>query len=153
LGDRLGFHFLPKHYYTPVPDYAWLRANRALWDKRADLYSLEWDLDSQLTWLTEICKNYRSEVTGLSSYRQLTQYGPGYGEVESQVLHCFCRAMQPQKIIEVGSGVSTACMANACPSTTEITCIEPYPRDALRNFSRISLIEEMVQAVNSSVFQ
>jgi hypothetical protein len=23
--DRLGLHVLPKHYYTPIPDYSWLR--------------------------------------------------------------------------------------------------------------------------------
>ena len=27
-GDRLGIHILPKHSYTPIPDYSWLRAHR-----------------------------------------------------------------------------------------------------------------------------
>ena len=27
--DKSGVHLLPKHYYTPIPDYHWLRRNSA----------------------------------------------------------------------------------------------------------------------------
>ena len=51
LLDRLGVHVLPKHYYTPVSDRAWLRDNRPLWQRPLSLAGVEWDLDDQLAWL------------------------------------------------------------------------------------------------------
>src|SRR3989442_2406007 len=114
LGHRLGVHLLPKHYHTPIPDSRWLRGHRALWAGRASLTGVRWDLDEQLRWLRDLCAPYYHEVRGLHVYRQLTAsgVGAGYRPIESQVLHCFLRAMRPATVIEIGSGVSTACMLN-----------------------------------------
>jgi len=35
--DKIGVHLLPKHYYTPIPDYRWLRHHSALWMPRVTL--------------------------------------------------------------------------------------------------------------------
>src|SRR3989454_5395531 len=159
LGDRLGVHLLPKHYHTPIPDYRWLRRHRTLWAGRASLTGVRWDLDEQLRWLRDLCAPYYHEVRGqdldeqlrwlrdlcapyyhevrgLHVYRQLTAsgVGAGYRPIESQVLHCFLRAMRPATVIEIGSGVSTACMLNAVRLNQQegqrgsrLICIEPYP--------------------------
>src|SRR5579864_232515 len=112
LLDRLGLHALPKHYYTPVPDYDWLKKNKQAWIGRTDLTGVHWDLDEQLEWLAQICAPYYHEVAGLEFFKQTTAsaVGPGFGPIESQVLHCFIRANAPNRIVEIGSGVSTACM-------------------------------------------
>jgi len=47
--DRVGVHVLPKHYYTPVPDYKWLRENKEYWMRRAGLVGVAWNLDAQIT--------------------------------------------------------------------------------------------------------
>jgi hypothetical protein len=111
--DRVGLHALPKHYYSPVPDCAWLEDNRPLWTGRSSLTGIEWDLPAQFAWLKDVCEPYYSEVAGLESYRALTGSGPGFGEIESQVLHCFMRRFAPGQVIEIGSGVSTLCMLEA----------------------------------------
>jgi hypothetical protein len=161
LLDRMGVHVLPKHYYTPLPDYAWLRRNEALWLRRSELAGIDWDLDEQMRWVQDTCRPYYQEVAGLELYRDLTsrQLGPGYGAIESQILHCVVRRYCPPAIVEIGSGVSTACMLHAAAlneregkPASRITCIEPYPRAAFRGLSGMTHIEATCQAVDASVF-
>lgn len=162
LLDRLGVHLLPKHFYSPVADYAWLRANREVWTGPSSLPGLHWDLASQFAWLTETCRDYYSEVEGLEFYQGLIQgeWGLGYGPIESQILHCFIRKWRPKRIVEIGSGVSTMCMLHATEmnraeggSLPQITCVEPFPSAALRQrTTEIHLIPELCQSVPASVF-
>ena len=161
IGDRLGLHILPKHYYTPVPDYSFLRKNQKLWQKRTSLAGLNWDLHEQLDWLRKICEPYYHEVEGLNWYHEAVSkgIGPGYGPIESQVLHCFVRSLCPSTVIEIGSGVSTACMLRASDLNhregrpkSRIISVEPYPTSELKELEEVLLIEEMCQNVPRSVF-
>jgi hypothetical protein len=162
LMDGIGLHVLPKHYYTPIADYTWLESNKAVWARRTDLSQLEWDVDAQLEWLRRICIPYYPEVAGLKTYREATAfgYGPGYGPIESQVLHCFLRCHKPRRLVEVGSGVSTVCSLKAMELNAlegnghdfTITCIEPYPRPALQSVSRIVHVRKMLQQTDPAVF-
>ena len=162
LLDRMGVHVLPKHYYTPLPDYAWLRRNEPLWMKRSALVGIAWDLDRQMRWLEETCAPYYREVAGLAFYRDVAtkELGPGYGPIESQVLHCVLRRYAPRAIVEIGSGVSTACMLNGvehnrrdAKRTSRIVCVEPFPRRAFRGLPEVMHIEAPCQAVDPAVFE
>lgn len=159
--DRLGVHVLPKHYYTPVADYAWLRSHRESWESPCDLSGVHWDLDEQLAWVQEVCGDHIDEVSGLDYYQSLQGNGMGYGfgPIESQVLHCFVRKFNPRQIIEVGSGVSTVCMLDAVRRNAgegrpggQILCIDPFPKKRFRNASGVTHIESMVQTIDRSVF-
>ena len=162
LLDRIGVHILPKHYYSPVPDFAWLRRNREVWTTPSSLPGVRWDLPSQFEWLAETCRNYYHEVAGLSFFEGLANagWGLGFGPIESQVLHCFLRRWKPQRIVEIGSGVSTMCMLHSAEiehadggCVPEITCIEPFPSAALsQQAGRITLLPEFCQTVPASVF-
>jgi len=159
--DRLGAHILPKHYYTPIPDYTWLNENKAIWCRRTDLTGIEWDLNRQLKWLREQCEPFYGEVRGLKIYSEAVAraYGPGYGPIESQVLHCVCRRVKPKRIIEIGCGVSTACMMhavrlNASEGSPEcaLTCVDPFPSPALSELQGIELVPAMVQTLPLAFF-
>jgi predicted O-methyltransferase YrrM len=158
--DRAGLHALPKHYYSPVPDCSWLEDNRQLWMGRSSLTGIAWDLPAQLAWLKDVCEPYYSEVT-LEAYRSLSgnSSGPGFGEIEGQVLHCFIRRFAPERVIEVGSGVSTLCMLEATrlnqrdgKAASRITCVEPFPSDRLRSRKEVELIPQLCQQVPLSLF-
>jgi hypothetical protein len=161
--DRLGLHVLPKHYYTSVADRSWLRAHAGLWQRRASLTGVRWDLDAQVAWLAAVCSPaHYAEVAGLASYADAIErgFGPGFGPIESQVLHCFVRAQAPARVVEVGGGVTTAVMArasalNAAESRrpTELVCIEPSPRAALLGLEGVRVVAEPLQAVSSAVFE
>jgi hypothetical protein len=159
--DRLGIHILPKHYYTPIPDYHWLRQHPEAWMGRAPLTGVRWNLDEQVEWLAHICGPYYREVAGLKWCEEASQkaFGPGFGPIESQVLHCFIRSQAPRHIVEIGSGMSTMCMLNALDMNrqesrppSEVVCVEPYPSEALRENRNITLISQPCQMVPRSVF-
>ena len=159
--DRLGLHVLPKHYYTPVPDFDWLRRNRDAWTQPAGLADVHWDVDQQLHWMRRVCEPYYAEVAGLQFYERLLagDVGPGYGPIESQVLHCFIRTFAPARVVEIGSGASTACMLkasslNAAQGRREsrITCVEPFPRAAFRSVGNVIHVEQLCQTVPEVVF-
>lgn len=157
--DRAGLHLMPKHYYTPVPDCTWLENNRPLWIGRSSLSGIRWDLAAQFAWLKGVCEPYYGEVSGLKSYHSFRQSGPGFGEIESQVLHCFVRRYTPANIIEIGSGVSTMCMIEAAglnhrdgKPVPRITCVEPFPSDKLCSSKQVELIPQLCQEVPLSLF-
>jgi len=157
--DRIGVHILPKHYYTSVPDYAWLNKNKSTWCRRVDLTGVHWDLTEQLTWLEQICRPFYLEVQGLRTYHEATGKGPGYGPIESQVLHCVCRSMKPRRLIEVGSGVSTVCALNALRMNLadghhpcSVTCIEPFPSESIARAPGVDLVRSMVQTLPLGFF-
>jgi predicted O-methyltransferase YrrM len=103
--------------------------------------------------LARILVPHVDEVAGLELYNRVTsaQWGPGYGPIESQVLHCFLRANRPTRVVEIGSGVSTACMLRALPDT-DLTCIEPFPSSILRQTAGARLLVQSCQEVPLRVF-
>jgi hypothetical protein len=159
--ERLGVHVLPKSFYSPIQDYHWLNANKEFWIGRCGLSGVDWNVERQMEWVKEICGPYHREVEGLGFHAEsaVRGWGPGFGPIESQVLHCFVRSKAPQRIIEIGSGQSTVCMLRASDlnakegrTVSQITCIEPYPRKALRELKGVKLLKQMCQAVPASVF-
>jgi hypothetical protein len=154
--DRIGVHMLPKHFYTPGPDHAWLRANRAAWDGPAPMAGVHWDLDEQLDWLRATCGPYLHEVIGLTAITEVSRsgLGPGFGPIDAQVLHGVIRSLAPPRLVEIGSGMSTAIIAAAAQANeregrpgTRITAIDPYPSDQLRRMPGVTVVQECAQRV------
>ena len=162
LGDRAGIHVLPKHYYSSVPDHAWLRDHASLWQRRASLPGVRWNHDEQLARLEAICTDFYPEVRGLASYRRLasTSLGPGYGPIESQVLHCFLRATAPARVVEVGGGMSSAVIAEAVRrnakdgrAASRIRTVEPWPSAALRALPGVELLPVRCEEAPPTLWQ
>ena len=69
------------------------------------------------------------------------------------------RSFAPQNVVEIGSGVSTACILNAPEMNSgegrgpvQMTCIEPYPLVALKGIHSIRHIAAPCQAVPLELF-
>ncbi|HMG84940.1 MAG TPA: class I SAM-dependent methyltransferase [Terracidiphilus sp.] len=77
----------------------------------------------------------------------------GYGQVEADFLYCFVRSIRPQRIVQIGCGVSTAiCLIAAADEgyTPEITCIEPFPTEFLKrehSAGRLILVPRKIEEV------
>jgi predicted O-methyltransferase YrrM len=162
IGIRLGFHIIPVHYYSPVPNILELQKTKSLWAKKSDLPGISVNLDEQVNNLRTICLQYQKEYTINKVYQEgvAKQFGPGYGYIEAQALHAVIRFYKPKKIIEVGSGISTYCMLKAqemnmidTRQSSLITCLEPYPSDMLRQLTNINLISQKVQSIPIDVFR
>ncbi|MDA8743868.1 class I SAM-dependent methyltransferase [Rubripirellula amarantea] len=155
LLSRAGLHVSPVHYYSAQPDVITLEKTREDWAKPSAMPGVAVDLDAQVETLRQTCLPYQDEYDKSETFAFATQnnYGPGYGAIEAQCLHAFIRHHKPSRVVEVGSGVSTQCMYEAfqinqkeSPKPFEITCVEPYPSDKLRQMN-VNLIEKFVQRV------
>jgi hypothetical protein len=160
--ERAGVHVEPVHYYSNVPDRRALRRTIDEWAKPLPLFGIDWDLDAQAAWVLDTTAIHISEVTGLADYERYGRLllGPGYGPIESQLLHCVVRSLAPARILEVGSGVSTmVSVAASCRNAdegrppTDVTCIEPYPGAGLLELEDVRLIRQPAQVVPAEVFE
>lgn len=152
---------MPAHFYNPVPDTRELSKTRELWDRESDFSKINYDSIKQ----EELCEKFlqfKNEYEQLPALSDLIKkgYGPGYGEIEPLIQHCFIRYFKPTTIIEVGSGITTFYSSNALAmnsregQNSHLICIEPYPYDNLKSIPLIEqVIEEKVQNVPISFFQ
>ena len=147
------------HYYSPIAQYDDLRRNASrIWCR--DLYSAIWDSNylHQLK-LLEIFSHYVSLISfshmPTESEQDYYYSNDQFSYLDANVLFCFLAHLQPKTYVEIGSGYSTlvAIKALEYSSTTNITCIEPYPRAFLRNSHKnIVLIESFVQDIPGSLW-
>lgn len=162
LGVRFGFHVVPVHYYSPLPDILELERTKHIWAKKSELPGIGIDIDQQVKNLRRICIPYQSEYIGNNAYKYAVNnvFGSGFGYIEAQTLHAVIRYYKPKRIIEVGGGVSTYCALKALRKNRReenvenffIKCIEPYPSVTLKSLKEIELIPKKVQAVPFEVF-
>ena len=157
---RCGWHILPAHYYSALPNVLELETTRPVWARKSKLVGIQCDLNRQIANLEHVVLPFQSEYAGNPSYLYATSnhFGPGYGYVEAQALHGFLRHFEPRTVVEVGSGVSTYCMIqalklNQSAGEFKLTCVEPFPSAALRKIAGIELIQQPVQQVPLGLFE
>lgn len=159
--ERLHVHVLPRHFYSPVADRQWLEQNPSLWRVRQQLRGIDWNLDAQLAWLEQTCQRHLDEVRGFSYLGALAARGIGfrYGPIEGQVLHCAIRTLAPPLVVEVGSGASTALIADAAAKNaaegstrSRIVTIDPFAPAEVAGLPGVEVIAQPAQSVAESVF-
>jgi hypothetical protein len=86
---------------------------------------------------------------------------PFYSWGDGSVLHAMLRLHQPKRLIEIGSGWSSACALDTIDkylnNTCEVTCVEPFP-ELLHELTgafagRIQLLKKPVQHVPLNTFE
>ena len=101
-----GWHFQPNHYYWPLNDIAFLRANPDLWNRPRVPDGIEWDMDAQERLLREVTA-YLSE---LGDVRDRPPAAPGefvWGNDslprgDAAVYYGLLRHLAPKHVVEVG---------------------------------------------------
>lgn len=160
LALRCGIVILPNHYYTPVPDLNELRRTLELWARPSTLVGVDVNTAKQRASLYEICLPFLQEYRENAVFKGACseQRGFGFGPVEAQALHGVIRHYRPSRIVEVGCGISTACMLEAVSlnragygRSCQITCIDPHPYQWLRK-ANVELLAQPVQSVPLEVF-
>lgn len=148
-------------YYSPLPSEFELRETFTRWNKPSSLIGVQYDVNAMKLQLSQLISSYFEEFVELPPFSQLQErgYGPGYTHVDAFVLYAMLRHLKPARYLEVGSGLSTyycslAAKRNAEEgSQTEITCIEPFPYDALYQIDGIEIIASLVQDVSIDLFE
>lgn len=121
----------PGHFYSPLTAPA--DTERALaWSENADsiLPGVELAEERQLALFGKLASSMNEPFTGPRYNPVNNQYGPADGAVYRAMLNY----LSPERLIEVGSGYSTAIALDEIDrglSNMSLTCIEPYPKRLL----------------------
>jgi Methyltransferase domain len=155
FSQQLGFSVLPLHFYSCIPNMRDIAA-RIDWRKPRSMHGLVLrEIPEQLALLSELLKSTLPAAgRDLHAEAVLKNGFDGYGVIEADVLAAIVAARKPQRIIQVGCGVSTAVLllaADLADYKPKISCIDPYPTDYLKQLQadgRITLIAEPAQVAD-----
>jgi hypothetical protein len=143
-------------YYSPLPVLDEIRETRARWDRPSELVGIDVDVDAMAALLGKLAEAWEDDFrqnTGDYAANLGRGFGPGYPSFDARTLYYMLREHKPARYLEVGSGLSTyyasrAAARNAADGAPlQLTCVEPYPFDALRGIDSIDLLQAFVQDV------
>jgi predicted O-methyltransferase YrrM len=157
---RHGSLFPHGHFYSPTPDFDAVTQDKArIFDVDRSLHQVTMDTEAQVA--------LAKEVVALAS-EDASWHGPGarysfqnlfFNSADALMLVGMLRKLQPRRIIEVGSGFSSAAILDAndlfLGGALECTFIEPYPdrlNSLLRPAEKATVIASPVQSVDPAVF-
>jgi predicted O-methyltransferase YrrM len=155
----------PGHFYSPIVSVEELVKDRErIWGKEdKKLPGLNLRTESQLALLEEFEKYYGAQPFKDEEISELRYYYKNgyYSYTDGLVLYSFMRHFRPSRIIEAGSGFSSALMLDVnnifLENKVSLTFIEPFP-DRLRSLLRkddgqkCKLIEKKIQDVPRELF-
>jgi hypothetical protein len=149
----------PGHYHSPIP--AIDEVPDSVFAHRDELPGIDFRVDEQLALAKELAAYLPDmpfqdhDVDGLR-YRLSN---PFFDRRDGLVYHCLLRHWRPSRIIEVGSGYSTALALDTAehfPAVSPmITAIDPNPerlKSLVRPADRLEIIEAQVQDVDVALF-
>jgi hypothetical protein len=159
LAQSMGIHYLPVHYYSPVPDTSSLP--ECIWERRFDDIP-GWDLNAdKQRELLNVLASWGGEMANTPADCPVDSgycwNNPAFNATDAVIYHAVIRQYKPKRILEIGSGYSTLVAARAASlnGSTRLRCIEPSPPDFLNG--SIPALEEVIrlplQQVSASEFE
>jgi len=155
----------PGHFYSPIPSPQDINEGTRLpvLDRTRPALGIDYNLDAQKKLVERLSVVYEGIPFGPTSQEGLRYYFENdfYGYADGVILYCMMRHFEPKRIIEVGSGFSSALILDTnerfFDSSIQVTCVEPYP-DQLKNLANpdetnLRIIEKRVQDVALSEFE
>lgn len=124
------------HFYSPIVSVKEVkkRESKIYCTPGRDLPGINLNEQEQVDLLSYCCENYYSEIPFSEEYTGDTRYyynNKYFGHADATSLYCMIRYFRPRKIIEVGSGYSSAVMLDVneryFDNTINLHFIEPYP--------------------------
>jgi predicted O-methyltransferase YrrM len=163
LHRRVGL-YPPGHFHSPVPDLDEVRARDAqIFDAPAELVGIDLRTDAQLA-LVERLGRFVADQPFAAEPKDGLRYhfdNDYFGWGDGLVLFCMLRHLRPARVVEVGSGYSSALMLDTAERflhpAPELVYIEPHP-DRLQGLlrdddrERVTLLSQQVQDVDRALF-
>lgn len=156
FGQRFGVNINPNHFYSEIPNFRHLRATD-YWRKPMTMFGvLGSDTKIQIETARACTAPYLDVLRSRNIYQESSKLNgeAGFGPNECDLLYCFVRSRKPNKIIQVGCGVSTVttllAVADEPGYEPQVVCIEPYPSKFLTQMNaegKVHLLPEMAQTV------
>jgi hypothetical protein len=161
--EAIGWHIVPDHFYQPIPSTKDLETK--LWDVKKQPVAFDFRESFQLELLKTLSK-YSRELNALLLERdpfteKLINQSQLFGPVDLDILYGLIREIKPNRIVEIGSGLSTYISAKALlqnrvetGNPTHLLSIEPFPQlPLITGFPGLSeLRQSKVQNVDLGIF-
>lgn len=150
-------HAVRADFNSPILDTA--DVDPDLWTREAPMHGIDFDLDAQLRLLQERVVPYMGEFQPQERTPDAHGYyaeNPWYAPMDAHVLYGLVRDVKPRRLIELGSGFSTAVIVNALAandSPCDHTVIDPFPSSLVGELSdRLELRTEGAEEVDAALF-
>ncbi len=153
---------LPYHFYIQIPNISFLKKEQ-YWRLPFKMDNINGvSIDSQLDNIkNDIDEDLIANLPNMNIHADacLENGDDGYAKIDAQFLYAFIKKNKPKRVIQIGCGVSTAIVLRAMNDANihiDITCIEPYPSEFLKNANKdgkINLVEEFAQKVSIDLFK
>lgn len=133
---RQGQQFPPGHYYSPIPCLEEVkRREGSIWQgpPRAEIPGVNLNTDAQLAFSDELARYYADQPFGRTKTAQRRYFldNQWFDFTDGLVLYAMIRHLKPRRIIEVGSGFSSAAILDTNDlffnGAIQCTFIEPEP--------------------------
>ena len=157
--DWLGYDLVLRDYYSPIPDLRSLPS--AVWSAPSALGGISLDLDRQMTFLEQDLAPFVAEFNPpLDPVEDPTRFflhNGTYESVDAETLYAMIRYLQPERIIELGSGRSTQVIAAARSQNTtdgvpsSYYVVDPFPTDLTREIAAGSFELDAISATQVPV--
>lgn len=158
-------HFPAGHFYSPLPDMAQVRQEgEAPFEQPAEACpGVDLQDEKQLAVLAELARYYDElpfpeRPSGATRYYYQNEF---FRYADAVVLYGMLRRLRPRRVIEVGSGFSSAVMLDTdeafLEGQTRFTFIDPHPERLLgllteRDRPQADVIRQPVQRVTLALF-
>ena len=154
--------FPPGHYYSPLNDIKSLNENDGSFNYPVNIKDVNLNIEAQKLLLDTLQQYYSHlpftrQKSGNFRY-YLDNYF--YSFSDGIFLYCMIRHCKPRRIIEVGSGFSSALMMDTNQhdfnDRIDLTFIEPFPEERLSGLigssGKTTIIKDLVQHVDVAAF-
>jgi hypothetical protein len=155
----------PGHFYSPLPAIAEIKAaaDTVFDSSRREVGGIDLNEHGQLALFQQLTRYYR-ELPFAEQRQDGLRYrldNPAFAYCDGIIFYCMLRHIQPQRVIEVGSGYSSCVLLDTnerCfDNRVSCTFIEPYPQTLYSliredDRRRVTVLERNVQSVEPGVF-
>jgi hypothetical protein len=154
----------PGHFHSPIPSFEEIRRYEAKPDMPRSIAGIDMHEDDQVELLARFRDYYETLPFKAGKTQRLRYYfdNPAYSYSDGILLHCMLRHLKPRRIIEVGSGFSSALILDTAElffgDALELTVIDPDPQRLLslieeRDRQRFRLVSQRLQDVDGREFE
>ncbi|MFC1862384.1 class I SAM-dependent methyltransferase [Thermodesulfobacteriota bacterium] len=161
---KQGFLPVPVNYYSPIPDIEDL-TERNIWNIKSNMVGIDLREDAQIGLLKVFAEKYNNECNWplfpTQNSNEFYTENDSFGGGCASITHSFIRHFKPERVFEIGSGMSSliidkAIKLNDSEAKREsiYTIIDPYPSDSVKKKMVIAnLIEKRVEVLELSFFE
>jgi hypothetical protein len=158
--------YLPGHFYSPIPDLSELREQARVIDREAieNLPAIELNESRQLQMADAFAQLYGELPFPDKQSPQFRYFfdNPYFSYGDGVILYSFLRSFRPARVMEVGSGFSSAEMLDVndvfFDRAMDFIFVEPHPERLYsllseRDKSTYKIVVKPVQRVDAAVFR